>query len=603
MFQTLTDTLQSYDGKAFVFFFGPTQGQELVPESKCLVAEAVDMSTLQAVFSIPTQAFADGIVMVISTRTYQRDRKAIDAIQQSLAHFYCKHVEFPKRQSTIPDTHSVTEEVNINIVLEINKLRNMEFFVRSPLCDKLQAARIRQPVFIAMPGPSLTSLAPKLAEIGRKCLTICVPKTLGVFLDNGVEPDFVVLLDTDERMQCFFPRRRRFPNTYLVPLSLAAISEYANNFRGIFFMDSFDPSVLKNDFRLRESWLSGFTACFGLAEALGAPHVFIAGADHSWKDWEPQYAEQTIDTTPPPSPRPYPEDTPAMVVSSSSKKDGFPMADVQGNEVHSCFHYFATSVESKVFADAIRNTNTTHFHNLSQSGILDPSLFELNGWAALDELPSVERRKFRFKADVALSIREEIDTTNYTKTLKGLIESLCSQRAQMIQGIIRNDIEAFQSNPLIASLKQRMDEMKAPYFPTLNEQVRAMHAQYSRQWLLASLTARAWLHVYAANKAGNTVDILCLEHEADEALSRLKTLFPDLRPKLHSIWSEAYIPAPTRDDITPLQYNHTYLWFREQTAVLVTRGAYDQYDFLLERVNTRNWVVFDLPTTEGQPNG
>ena len=58
------------------------------------------------------------------------------------------------------------------------------------------------------------------------------------------------------------------PHTTLVALSISPVFGYADKFKGMLFMDSFDPGALKNPYRLRENGLSTLMACMGFAECL-----------------------------------------------------------------------------------------------------------------------------------------------------------------------------------------------------------------------------------------------------------------------------------------------------------------------------------------------
>ena len=51
------------------------------------------------------------------------------------------------------------------------------------------------PVFLAAAGPSLDKIAPMLREIKSRCVIVAVDTSLRFFLQNGVEPDFVLVVD------------------------------------------------------------------------------------------------------------------------------------------------------------------------------------------------------------------------------------------------------------------------------------------------------------------------------------------------------------------------------------------------------------------------
>ncbi|MCL2808959.1 MAG: DUF115 domain-containing protein [Treponema sp.] len=51
------------------------------------------------------------------------------------------------------------------------------------------------PVFLAAAGPSLDKIKPMLRDIQNRCIIVAVDTSLGFFVKNGIQPDFVLVVD------------------------------------------------------------------------------------------------------------------------------------------------------------------------------------------------------------------------------------------------------------------------------------------------------------------------------------------------------------------------------------------------------------------------
>jgi len=79
---------------------------------------------------------------------------------------------------------------------ERNLLRNMSAFRDYPGVSHLtNLANNNIPVFLAAAGPSLDKVKPLLREIHERCFIVAVDTSLRFFVQNGVSPDFVVVVD------------------------------------------------------------------------------------------------------------------------------------------------------------------------------------------------------------------------------------------------------------------------------------------------------------------------------------------------------------------------------------------------------------------------
>ena len=78
-----------------------------------------------------------------------------------------------------------------------NLSRNMSAIRDLPGISRLSklAEEGSVPVFLAAAGPSLDKTVPLLRDIHRRCIVVAVDTNLRFFLKNGVEPDFVLVVD------------------------------------------------------------------------------------------------------------------------------------------------------------------------------------------------------------------------------------------------------------------------------------------------------------------------------------------------------------------------------------------------------------------------
>ncbi|MDR3020406.1 MAG: DUF115 domain-containing protein, partial [Treponema sp.] len=78
-----------------------------------------------------------------------------------------------------------------------NIMRNMSAVRDYPGISLLSglAADCNAPVFLAAAGPSLDKIAPLLRDIHSRCIIAAVDTSLRFFVNNGIQPDFVLVVD------------------------------------------------------------------------------------------------------------------------------------------------------------------------------------------------------------------------------------------------------------------------------------------------------------------------------------------------------------------------------------------------------------------------
>ncbi|WP_432738073.1 6-hydroxymethylpterin diphosphokinase MptE-like protein [Maridesulfovibrio sp. FT414] len=472
MFKTLLDDTKCEDDGSFYFFFATTRWSNIPRRRKCSFTN-VDATTFSAIQKIQLKNYIDGITIVLDSDTYPNYKIWIDQIQRYLAYVYCKYILFPQKSATIPDLIQARKSSpSILIPRELQRAQNIPTYLKYPLCDKLEAAGIQKPVTIILPGPSLNECVSLLPEIREKTLIVCVPRSIDFCRKNGVEPDFVINLDTAPRMKLLLRNGSPMTSTYLVALSPGPIAEVESHYKGIFFMDSFDPGILKNDYRLRESWLSCAIAALGFAELIKAPKVFILGADHSWKgEMSPANAywngnDGALNEAK------YDQTRPVLVENLYDKPNphgnadfsSFLLADRNGNYVNTYFHYFATSVELEYTAIDISHKHNTEFYLLRENGILPKNIFKTGGIRELTKLPPIDRLAISAITSLAAGEKEIIDFEKLILGLKKQAETLRKEISIMQFQYCEGNVEHLLKHPYVESLRTSSKQNKFNVF-------------------------------------------------------------------------------------------------------------------------------------------
>ena len=568
--QTYIDQPGSIPPEALLVCLGAPAAK---PAGRVLLFTNLAEKDLLRAQTVRPEELKDGLHFLISREAYRENKVVADRIQRHLAWLFCKFVHYP-RNANIPDPCGLYGPKPPNILNEINRCRNAPLLLRSPLTDALARARIRQPLLLVLPGPSLRGLAPRLKALSRVCLVACIARTMDFCLGNGVEPDFLVQLDTGWWQTLFLPPERNLPGCTLVALSLAPVHAVAERFRGVFFMDSFDREVLPNPSRLRESWLSSLLPCLGLAEALAAPLVLVAGADLSFGPNGQYHGDG------PAAPLPaYPPDSPILVGLND-----FTVPDVHGRAATTRLPYFASAHEATLFAREISRGNGARFCNITGEGILDPTFFPLPEEDFSATLPAVDRAAVLAKVDAALSSPESVQLLKHKMKLLRDLEmvrdnldflNFCRWRKQ--------DAEA-AAHPMVRALHAQGDYLAQTAGLSQGERLE-LAVELLEQWRLSLFQARNVCQLEQERARGGLVPVLCLEDE--NPIEDLERRHPGLRARPVRIWRET-APAPDADR---LPYRQFAAWSRERKVFLVTPRAERHFQMLLDCLPGKNWLV------------
>ncbi len=565
-----------YDGQFIIAFGTPPPTQ--VPQDRQLTLEQADEDALERALAIEPTAMYEGLLFLFPNECTGLDMAQVRLIQRRMIHHHYKHVEFPKRSLSTPDKFNVRQEHVPEIIRLISGLKNTPYTLRYPLAEKLELLNINKPVLVLMPGPSLNTIAPKLKELAKRCVVVCIARTLPWCLGQGIEPDFVVQLDTFLVQQHLYDNLPKLPNTILVPITIAPIHRYAHKFRGIFFIDSFNLGVLSNPYRLRESHVSSLMACMGLAECLHAPECYLVGTDLSTPDKNSHY----FNTTSPAKPKPFDNDKPIIMLNESMELD-----DRNGNATFSMIRYLATAVEAEEFAQAIDETTGTTFFNLTAQGILSKRWFPAKTQDELLDLPVLDRSKIRSKIDKGLNNPEKLNLTRFKVFLMKLSKDIKKNLLFLTAAQQSGKLARVQDHPFFIFSKKVRD-----FTLPDNDTARLEFAiSLGRQWLLAANQAQAWTRACIAMEQGGKVPMFCDRDETDDMTQRFSHLIPKESIRFLHIYTHLNVPA--NKDKKDIYYPDLYPLLSRLDAAFVSRSMVREYDYFFDTFPGENVIYFD----------
>jgi hypothetical protein len=161
-------------------------------------------------------------------------------------------------------------------------------FTASAAAGETENAAPDIPVFLAAAGPSLDKVRPFLQEIRKRCVTVAVDTSFRFFTDNGIQPDFVLVVDPQ-----FWNSRHldRCPcaHTALIAESAVYPPVLRLPFKNIFLCGSLFPLGSFVEKRVDPKGALGAggsvsTTAWDFARTLGSKEIWIAGLDLAFPD-------------------------------------------------------------------------------------------------------------------------------------------------------------------------------------------------------------------------------------------------------------------------------------------------------------------------------
>lgn len=557
-----------------VVAFGDTRVDPAIPpESVWSIPAPSRLQAEEMQQYLQPERMLGGLAFVLPEELSAQDAAVVVELQKLLIYLHYKFVLFPKRSLSTVDAIGVREEPLPDVVREINQLRNYPWLLTAPLTDKLAAEQIGLPVFLVLPGPSSNDIYPHLKEISKRCLVACLGRTVNECMAAGVEPDIVVQLDTYQLQRHFYDTLPAMPNTLLVPLSICPFYPYANKFRGVVMMDSFNLDLLPNTSRLRESYVSSITACLGLAEVLHAPHAFISGANLSSPSRLEEHPYEGKSQGPPP------------IVAV---QDNYYLNARDGKPIEALEYFIATAKEVDQMAEAIAGTTGTHFYSTTDTTLLSNQWFPHIALDTIMDLPPVNREAFLETVDRVLTVKEPVDLVKTRMTALKMFKQLTA-----IEEMYRDS----NHNPELADNHQITKAVRKMRNPIVPESVDAVGvaARLATQWRRSLNDSRLLLQAMTTAGRGRQVPLLCFEEEIEEITAMLERLIPSQQWEYVSIATAPYPPFTAGQSLHP---NKVLPWLAEQPVVCASPRMMRTFDYILDYVPEDN--VYDIGNIIGK---
>ncbi|WP_196772794.1 6-hydroxymethylpterin diphosphokinase MptE-like protein [Pseudodesulfovibrio alkaliphilus] len=559
-----------WNGEAVVVF-DSAPVDEGVPGNKVFRLHTLAPSAEPRPPAITPADLRDGVIFVLPDKEDAVNPEAVLDIQKRFVHAHYKYIAFPSRSHITVDPFSVRKKTHPDLFRTLNLLRNMPWALSSPLADKLSEARLGLPLLLLLPGPSVNDIAPQLPELRKHCLIACIARTLDICLEAGIHPDFVVQLDTFQVQRHFYDAIPALPETVLVALSLTPFHGYARKFRGVIMMDSFNLELLPNPSRLRESYVSSLTACLGLAEALGSPQAFVAGANLSF----------------PPAPHAQGvwgcATSPIRLIEDSRT---YLLSDRCGALVESRDWYIATATEADMFAEAIAGTAGTRFFSTTDGTLLSRKWFPHTPPRQIFSLPTIDRAAFLRDMDNVLARREEVDIAKTRLYLLSQLEEVRAAERQLAEGgPLSGD------DPFVGMVKTLRDAPPGP-----ETDIRGVAVRLHVAWRKALNNARLLVQGITLAERGKALPLLCFPKEIEAATSTLGRLIPKAKWEVYHIATGATpIPAGRQT----VAHSGLLAWLDNRQVVFASARVLERFSHILELSPNENLfdsrLLFDQP--------
>ncbi|MEA5089046.1 6-hydroxymethylpterin diphosphokinase MptE-like protein [Solidesulfovibrio sp.] len=571
------DRVPALEGE-FLVCLGRPDNLPVRDPATTFIADAVTQDVIVALTRLDPRRMAQGLAVVTTAAEQAARPEAVLRAQKMLALLFVKYVFMPAQTTRVPDPLELrSPDTPPEYLHELNHLRNTPFFLRHVMADKLEKQRVGLPCMLLLPGPSLALLAPHLRELSRRHLMVTISRTLPFFRQHGVAPDILLQLDTMPIQEHFHHPGDRFPESVLLALSLAPIRSFATHFRRVFFIDSFNLSLLPNSFRLRESWLSSLLPCLGCAEALHAPRVLLAGADLRLRG-EALYYNQ------PPTPDAL--DLPDHDTPLTSKPNHYlEFPDAAGKLAHTTLQYFATAAEAELFAGVIGASRGTTFGNLSPVSILDRTLFAPTAVEEALDAPVLDKSPFLAKVDAADAEKENISLlamrAMYTAKL-----AAARREHDLVACTRLTDASKLDQHPYgryIANLSwSRPSDADGQRDAAVNLAAELYEASRVAKNIVA-------MHLHASKK--HPVAVLVTAAEEARARRELALWRPDWRWRFQGVEAPCYEePMPSDGGIALASVGD---WLRAQAVVLLGPDCAREFGYVLSLFSGENVVPLD----------
>lgn len=587
LYSTKIDRLDcSYSGKALVLMLGDCQIDEGVQPAKLLSYPDTGPEVVNAIGGLDVREFKDGVLLLVSSELVEHQFGKVWLIQKYLVHALCKYIFFPMLDTSTPDPYQVGGDKGplASLVYELNKLDNLPALARFPRADTLNGALPPMPVLLLNPGGSLEAISPHFKELSERFLVICLSRTLSFCQQHGVTPDIVVQLDTHGEQQNFFSKEMDFSNTWLFALSCVPGRKYLNRFRGVFWIDAFEPRAYGSNYEIRNSWLSSLIPMLGVAELFSPPKLLIAGADLAYRT--ARYFNEKGEE------RDVPNSLSNRAQVEAVSWEPFPVCLNDGSVGETTPQFFAVAFEAETVASELLHKGTLSF-NLTRGGILDEDVFPYGDPASFKSGPKIERD--------ALYRVMELRSKNGVLPDEKIVKAILHERQKQVAPLVR-DIEGLAAtvdaaelvdHPLLSAgkLLSQLHPVKDP-----ESQVYLAKKVLQRyQEILQERTIYYRLKDWVSMK--KTVPVYCLSGELSFVVEALRSLFPGGKWEFRTSWGSTLDERATLFKVAELPSA-----LKVTPVSLMSRAYFEGVDYLLPYLKENNYLIIEDVVEAGWPS-
>jgi hypothetical protein len=513
------DKIYSQDwNNEIIFAIGSVQIPSEIPKKNIFfISNPLFINPYNFFSTLALEIWKKNILILIPSDANQKESVAILNLQLHIISNIFKNSIFPSQTSAkIPNIFNNLMGQILDPSRSISQMRNIPWLLRYPLGDKLESKSIKKPCLILMPGPSLKKILPHLKNISKKCIIICISRSIKLCLNEGVQPDFLVQYDTNYGQARFLQKIPNLPNTVLFALSSAHIHPYASKFKGVIFRGSFKKMFLQNSFVARDGVEGSLIACLGLCELLQATHTYIAGADLCWDINSEMYASNVSSSIKP--------SDPIKIKSKYLEVDNgnlfLPCRD--GMTVQSSPWYISTAIRAEKDVQEISAKTKGKFFTMDSHTLLSSKYFPVASLESINEHLEFDRNLFINDIENVLNTKETIKINFFFRYVDEYIKIIQSLLGHLYLSISNNENDdIIKSNPLVAVTPNIRGEGINLSFSTTAGLLLGHH------WLEALNNAKIIIWAHSCCKCGKPIPILCSPDETTKMIEIMNRLFPD----------------------------------------------------------------------------
>lgn len=488
--------------------------------------------TMRAIASIPVTEFTHGINLVVSSELAENDFDNVRRIQKYLIYCHVKYIWFPSQDTATPDPLNIGGDKGplADYLYRLNVLEKIPLLMTNPRANCLQGRIDPAPVLLLLPGNSLSELSSSIRDLSKRFVTVCLSKTLGFCMENGIVPDIVVQLDTHWEQENFYPKEMDFSRTWLFALSAIPKRQYLDRFAGIFWLDTFGTQSYGDQFEIRNSWLSSFIPMLGVAELFSPQAVVAAGADLAITG-QPlinsisgaPYTRKTMDIAP------------LLEWPGLCGHKTFLTVTNSGSIGDTTLQFMATAFEAESIAAEFTMKYGTACYTLSHASILDKDVFQMCIPEDLMGLPELDRDRTHTGMQRAFREGRLPDQRVIKKELlHKVLEAEFVDKQLDILSCQEN--ASLDDNPLLSAGK-----LIFKLHPVASPEDR-LHVckEIAKRYSSALNATLAMYRLKEWAERGKQVPVLCYPSDVEPLQSALGSRFPKARWEFLHTWTEDY---------------------------------------------------------------